>query len=129
MSLRGSNARNWGVGYAPGSLSPPFRETPPMRGQHPQALAIAPGDSEPLRRLARRHAAPWFQVRRARIVPAVAGGEREQAIAAANRCDPATIRRTCQRSRSLGLDGLLALPGRPGRPPPDFPPPAAGPDR
>ena len=65
-----------------------------MRGRRPQPLAIAPGDEEPLRRLARRQCAPWLQVRRARIVLAIAGGGRVQAIADANQCDPATVRRT-----------------------------------
>src|SRR6478735_6914198 len=39
-----------------------------MRGRHPQTLAIVSEDDQPLRRLARSHGAPWFQVRRARIV-------------------------------------------------------------
>ena len=92
-----------------------------MRGRRPQALAIAPDDDEPLRRLARSHCAPWFQVRRARIVLAVADGGRVRAIAAANQCDPSTVRRTCRRYDRLGLDGLLAPRGdrgaRPGFPP------------
>ena len=87
-----------------------------MRGRRPQPLAIAPGDEESLRRLARRQCAPWFQVRRARIVLAIAGGGRVQAIADANQCDPATVRRTCRLYRR-GFDGLLAPPRRPGRPP------------
>ncbi|HMB03348.1 MAG TPA: helix-turn-helix domain-containing protein [Isosphaeraceae bacterium] len=99
-----------------------------MRGRRPQPLAIAPEDVEPLRRLARRHSAPWFQVRRARIVLALADGGRVQAVAAVNQCDAATVRRTRRRYRRLGFDGLLAPPQRPGRPPRISPPPA-GPDR
>src|SRR5262249_51223642 len=97
----------------PGYYGSPSRETTPMRGRRPQALTIAPEDDQPLRRPARSHGAPWFQVRRARIVLAVAGGERVQAIAASIRCDPATVRRTCRRYCRLGLDGLLAPPQRP----------------
>jgi hypothetical protein len=70
-----------------------------MRGRRPRALAIAADDFEPPRRLARSHPAPWFQVRRARIVLAASGGERVRALAAANQCDPATVRRTCRRGR------------------------------
>jgi hypothetical protein len=105
-----------------------FSETPTMRGRRPQPMAIVPEDDEPLRRLARSHAAPWFQVRRARIDLAIGGGGRVQAIAGANLCDPSTVRRICLRYRRLGLDGLLAPPRRPGRLPRIFPP-AAGPDR
>jgi|tagenome__1003787_1003787.scaffolds.fasta_scaffold17864799_1 hypothetical protein len=99
-----------------------------MRGRRPQALAIPPDDFEPLRRLAHSHSAPYFQVRRARTVLAVARGDRVQEIAAANQCDATTVRRTCYRYRRMGLDGLLAPPQRPGRPPRISPPPA-GPDR
>jgi hypothetical protein len=99
-----------------------------MRGRRPRALAIAQDDLEPLRRLARSHAAPWFQVRRARTVLAVARGDRVREIAAANQCDATTVRRTCLRYRCTGLDGLLAPPQRPGRPP-RISPPAAGADR
>ncbi|MBX6316236.1 MAG: hypothetical protein IRY99_25485 [Isosphaeraceae bacterium] len=45
-----------------------------MRGRRPRALASAPDDYEPLRRLARNPAAPWLQVRRARIGLASSGG-------------------------------------------------------
>jgi transposase len=88
-----------------------------MRGRLPQAIAIAPEDDQPLRQLARSHVAPWFQVRRARIVLAIAGGGRVRVIADANQCDPATVRCTCGLYRRLGLAGLLAPPQRPGRPP------------
>jgi len=74
-----------------------------MRGRRPQALAIAPADSGPLRRVARSHCARGFQARLDRLVLAVASGERVRSIAAAKGCDPATVRRTCQRYRRLGL--------------------------
>src|SRR5262245_31801914 len=109
-------------------MGSPSRETTPMRGRRPQALAIAPEDDQLLRRLARTLCAPWFQVRRARIVLAIASGGRVQAIADAIECDPATVRRTCRLYRRVGLAGLLAPPERPGRPPRISPPPE-GPDR
>src|SRR5262245_5181669 len=57
---------------------------------------------------------PWYQVRRARIVLAVAAGQRTRDVASPLDCGVATVRRTCERYRREGLDGLLAD-GREGR--------------
>src|SRR5512142_474929 len=99
-----------------------------MRGRYPRPLAIAPDDEEPLRRLARRQCAPWFQVRGARIVLAIARGGRVQAVADANQCDPATVRRTWRRYQGHGVGGRVGPAERPGRAPRSGPP-AAVPDR
>jgi transposase len=67
-----------------------------------------------LRLVAHSDSSPGFQVRRAKIVLALATGERRRALAARLDCDEATIWRTCERYRQGGLAGLLAD-GRPGR--------------
>ena len=68
-----------------------------MRGRTPQPLIIAPTDSPVLRDLARSQTAPWFQVRRARTVLAIAAGQRTQAVAVRMQCDADTVRRTFRR--------------------------------
>ena len=95
-----------------------------MRGRRPRPLRIARADRDVLRRLARSEASPWYQVRRARIVLAIAGGARTQDLAAHLQCDAATIWRTCRRYEATGLAGLLAQPRRSGHPERISPPPA-----
>jgi hypothetical protein len=51
---------------------------------------------------------PEYQVQRARIVLAVADGERIQHVAATADCDEATVWRTCRRYEVAGLSGLFA---------------------
>ena len=88
-----------------------------MRGRKPEALAILPADRPELERIAHGDAPPWYQVRRARIVLQIAAGQRREDVASRLGCDEATVWRTCQRYRRLGLTGLLAdlRPGRSGR--------------
>src|SRR6188472_1872970 len=96
-----------------------------MRGRKPRELVLAADDTAALGRVARGQSLPWFQVRRARTVLAVAGGERVEAVADRMQCDRATVWRTCRLYEGGGLDGLLSAPcrsGRPGR----LSPPAAG---
>jgi transposase len=57
---------------------------------------------------------PWYQVRRARIVLALAAGQRKRDVAAQLECGVATVWRTSERYRQDGLEGLLAD-GREGR--------------
>ena len=45
---------------------------------------------------------------RARIVLAIAEGQRTQTVAEAHGCDEATVWRTCRRYELLGITGLLA---------------------
>lgn len=95
-----------------------------MRGRKPQKLDLASGDVRVLEKLARKRTWPFYQVQRARVVLAVATGERVQAVAKRLECDPATVWRICQRYQTAGLAGLLEGPPRSGRPL-VIPPPAA----
>lgn len=78
-----------------------------MRGRRPDALAILPSDISKLERIAHSDRLPSFQVRRARIVLGIAKGWRCETLASQCNCNEATIYRTCQRYRHLGLAGLL----------------------
>ena len=99
-----------------------------MRGRKPRDLALGAEDAAALRQVARSQSLPWFQVRRARTVLAVAWGERIDAVADRMECDRATIWRTCRLYEGRGVDGLMAAPDRSGRPE-RLSPPAAGADR
>jgi transposase len=79
-----------------------------MRGSKPKALTILPADRCELERIAHSDTLPWYQVRRARLVLAIAAGQGREALAIQLACDESTIWRTCQRYRQLGLAGLLA---------------------
>ena len=79
-----------------------------MRGSKPKALTILPADRCELERIAHSDTLPWYQVRRARIVLAIAAGQGREDLAIQLACDESTIWRTCQRYRQLGLAGLLA---------------------
>lgn len=99
-----------------------------MRGRQPSPLTIAAKDKPILAEIARSESLPWCQVRRARIVLALAAGERTQTIAWQMQCDTATVWRTGQRYLRSGLAGVLANPweGHCGRtvrisPPPEGP--------
>jgi transposase len=87
-----------------------------MRGRKPSSIYPSRADREKMRRISRSLTLPWFQVRSARIVLAVASGQRTQAVAAQMQCAVDTVRRTCRRYDALGLSGLLTLPKRSGRP-------------
>src|SRR3954465_14838254 len=79
-----------------------------MRGRTPRPLAVPRKDQEVLQQIARSDSLPWYQVRRARIVLALAAGERVHSIAGRLECDQATVWRTRQLYSQLGLAGLLA---------------------
>src|SRR5690349_9424971 len=79
-----------------------------MRGRRPEELTVSQRDVEFLHTVAHNGSLPWFQVQRARIVLAVAAGERPCAVADRLECDPATVWRSCQRYRRVGVAGLLA---------------------
>jgi hypothetical protein len=95
-----------------------------MRGRKPERVRIARADRRALEELARSEAAPWYQVRRSRIVLAIASGARTQLVAWQMQCDVATVRRTCRRYAHRGLADLLAPPPRSGHPERISPPPA-----
>ena len=97
-----------------------------MRGRRPDPLPIRPHDQPILLHLARSQTSPWFQVQRARIVLAIAAGERTEAIADQMQCEETTVWRACRRYRCDGLAGLLAdgRAKRSGRPVSISPPPA-----
>src|SRR5512135_1471251 len=90
---------------------------------------LRPGDEPILQQIARSQTLPWFQVRRARIVLALAAGARTGAVADQMQCNEATVWRDCQRYRHDGLAGLLddRRQGKSGRPA-TISPPAARPD-
>jgi hypothetical protein len=87
-----------------------------MRGRKPRSVELVRGDARLLQQLARSQTRPWFQVRRARIVLAAAGGARTRDLADRMQCDSATIWRTCRQYETAGLAGLLAYAPRSGRP-------------
>src|SRR2546430_16218002 len=95
-----------------------------MRGRKPRPVTLARGDLPRLRRIARRVPLPYFQVQRARIVLAIAGGEAVPPVAARRECAPATVWRLCRRYEEAGLGALVAEPDRSGRPERISPPPA-----
>src|SRR5205085_5379064 len=89
-----------------------------MRGRRPEKLKIARRDQAALRIAAHSGSSPWFEVQRARIVLAIAAGERQCSVAARLECDEATVWRACQRYRQGGLVLLFAdgRQGNSGRP-------------
>jgi hypothetical protein len=102
-----------------------------MRGRKPLPVTIAPADYPVLQWIARGENLPWYQVQRARIVLAIAAGERTRDVAGQTRCDVTTVWRTCRRYLRAGLSGLLADGRRSGPEPPrsvlrDFPTGYAG---
>jgi transposase len=79
-----------------------------MRGRKPKLLSIPSLDLDRLHKIAHSDTLPWYQVRRARIVLALAAGERKCDVATQMECGEATVWRTGERYRQEGLDGLLA---------------------
>jgi len=87
-----------------------------MRGRKPFPLTLSPGDLVLLEEVARSQSRPWYQVRRARTLLAIAAGERVQTVAFQAQCNVDTVRRTCRRYQISGLAATLAHPLRSGRP-------------
>jgi transposase len=85
-----------------------------MRGRKPSSLSVASPDIDRLQKTAHSDVLPWYQVRRARIVLAIAAGERKRDVAVQMGCGEATVWRTCECYRQEGLEGLWAD-GRQGR--------------
>ena len=79
-----------------------------MRGRRPDLLTVRSDDEPILLRLSQSQSSPWFLVQRARIVLALAAGQRTVAIAAQMQCEETTVWRAGQRYRRDGLAGLLA---------------------
>lgn len=78
-----------------------------MRGRKPEKLIIARQDTDALHTVAHSDSLPWLQVRRAKIVLAIAAGERRCSLAARLECDEATVWRTCEHYRHDGLGSLF----------------------
>src|SRR5262245_23699731 len=95
-----------------------------MRGRKPRSLTIQPADTPLLQAVARSRRLAWFQVQHARIVLAVAAGERVGQVASRLECDRATVWRVCRRYEQGGLKKLLVDDPREGRPQEISPPPA-----
>lgn len=87
-----------------------------MRGRKPRNISLAAHDEPILQAIARSRSLSWFQVQRARIVLAMARGERVQTVAFQMQCDPSTIWRVCRRYEQQGLEGLLVEAPRVGHP-------------
>src|SRR5262249_43366251 len=82
-----------------------------MRGRRPTPLTIPAADLPILQAVARSRRLCWFQVQHARIVLAVAGGERVHEVASRLECDRATVWRVCRRYERGGLTKLLLADG------------------
>lgn len=96
-----------------------------MRGRKPRELNIDANDRPILEEVARSRTLPWFQVERARIVLAVAAGQRIQELAARQDFDRTTIWRLCRRYEEQGVEGLLSQEPRTGHPSRISPPPTS----
>src|SRR3982751_5969428 len=99
-----------------------------MRGRRPRPLTISAADTPILEAIAHSRCLAWFQVQHARIVLAVAAGERVGDLAARLECDRTTVWRVCRRYEQGGLQRLLSDEPRVGRPQ-EISPPATGSDR
>jgi hypothetical protein len=86
-----------------------------MRGRKPRRVSIAKSDISTLQQVARSRVLPWFQVQRARVILAVADGERVQTVALQMQCDPSTVWRICRRYEQGGIERLLSEAPREGR--------------
>jgi hypothetical protein len=95
-----------------------------MRGRRPTLLTIPAADMPILEAVARSRRLSWFQVQHARIVLAVAGGERVYDVASRLECARTTVWRICRRYEQGGLKKLLLDDSRLGRPQEISPPPA-----
>ncbi len=69
-----------------------------------------------LQQLARSQTRPWYQVQQARIVLAIAAGERIQSVASQLQCDPSTIWRVCRRYEQAGMAAVVERTQRAGCP-------------
>src|SRR4029079_14335260 len=99
-----------------------------MRGRKPRSLSIAAADRPILEFVARDRRLAWFQVQHARIILAIAAGERVGDLTDRLECDRTTVWRVCRRYEQGGLKQLLQDGSRQGHPP-EISPPPAGPDR
>lgn len=86
-----------------------------MQGRKPRRIKIDAYDRSILLRVARSRKLPWIQVQRARILLAIASGERVKTVAALAQCDPSTVRRICRRFELAGLAATLEEAPRIGR--------------
>jgi Winged helix-turn helix len=99
-----------------------------MRGRRPRPLTLQPADTPILQAVAHSRRLAFFQVQHARMVLAVAAGQRVGAVASRLECDRSTVWRVCRRYEQGGLKKLLVDGPREGRPQEISPPPAC-PDR
>jgi hypothetical protein len=99
-----------------------------MRDRRPRALTISAADTPILEFVAHSRRLAWFQVQHARIVLAIAAGERVGDLATRLECDRTTVWRVCRRYERGGLKELLQDDPRQGHPL-EISPPPAGSDR
>ena len=79
-----------------------------MRGRKPSVLSVAPSDEDRLHTTAHSDSLPWYQVRRARILLALAAGQRKRDVAAQMECGVATVWRACERYPMFGVGEISA---------------------
>ena len=99
-----------------------------MRGRRPRPLTLSAADTPILEAIAHSRRLAWFQVQHARIILAIAAGQRVGDLATRLECDPATVWRVCRRYEQGGLKKLLQDDPRQGHPLEISPPPTC-PDR
>ena len=78
-----------------------------MRGRKPRPFFLHTADLPRLHQVGDSRSLPFATVQHARIVLAVAGGQRIQDVARLHECDPATVWRLCRRYERGGLPRLL----------------------
>ena len=86
-----------------------------MRGRKPSVLSLAPSDEDRLHTTAHSDSLPWYQVRRARILLALAAGQHKRDVAAQMECGVATVWRACERYRRDGWRGCSPMVVKVGR--------------
>jgi hypothetical protein len=78
-----------------------------MRGRKPRGIVLTPADVPVLSQVVRSPSSLRWQVWRARLVLALAAGERVSALAGRLGCDRVTVWRTARLYEHEGLLGLL----------------------
>ena len=78
-----------------------------MRGRKPRPFFLHTADLPRLHQVGDSRSLPFATVQHARIVLAVADGQRIQDVARLHECDPATVWRLCRRYEQGGLPRLL----------------------
>jgi hypothetical protein len=95
--------------YTPRGVSTKWNRRRFMRGRKPRCLILEPEDVALLDYIARTRSRPVYQAQRAKLLLAMARGERVRVVAARTNCDASTVWRVCRRYETHGLDSVLSL--------------------